>query len=57
MDLGEGEVFGEDYICFEQSNLYSIKVESNKVVLLSIERYELFKKYRKVIPHLRLYFK
>ena len=36
IDLGIGEVFGEDAICYAIANSYSVKVESTKLVLVSI---------------------
>ena len=49
MDLGVGEVFGEDFICYAIANSYSVKVESPGLVLLSIEKSEFTKKYRRML--------
>jgi CRP-like cAMP-binding protein len=48
MDLGYGEVFGEDFICFGLPNTYAIKAESTKVTLLSIDKSEYNKKYKRM---------
>ena len=52
-----GEVFGEDYIIFNQNNNYSIRVESSQCLLLEIHYYDFIKKFRKIIPALTDYFK
>ena len=49
MDLGVGEVFGEDMICYGIANAYSVKVESTQLSLLSIERTEFSKKYKRMV--------
>lgn len=36
MDLETEKLFGEDFICFNVPNTYSVKVESPKLELLSI---------------------
>ena len=48
MDLGEGECFGEDYIIFTMANTYAIQVETTKVQLMSIDKGEFLKKYKKM---------
>ena len=48
MNLEEGECFGEDNICLGVPNSYSVRVESNEVVLYTIDKQK-FHKYRKVI--------
>ena len=50
MDLGVGEVFGEDMLCFAIPNTYSVKVETTHVALLSIERGDFTKKYKRMLP-------
>lgn len=49
MDLGFGELFGEDMLCFNVSNTYSIRVESTSAILLSIDRAEFIKKYKRIV--------
>lgn len=57
MDLGFGEAFGEDYICFNLPNYYSVKVESTSMAVLSIEQSEYFKKYKKITPYMKSHFR
>lgn len=49
MELGVGEVFGEDFICYAMVNSYSVKVESTKLELLSIDKGEFGKKYKRMV--------
>jgi hypothetical protein len=49
MDLGVGEVFGEDLIVFGIPNTYGVKVESTTLTVLTIERDQFNKKYKKMI--------
>ena len=49
MDLGYGELFGEDMLCFNVTNTYSIRVESTSATLLSIDRIEFVKKYKRIV--------
>lgn len=46
------EVFGEDHIVFNLPNTYAVKAESTKVTLLSIDKNEYMKKYKKMIAPL-----
>lgn len=48
MDLDVNEVFGEDHIVFNLPNTYAVKAESTKVSLLSIDKVEFLKKYKKM---------
>ncbi len=56
MDLEVGKCFGEDFICFNQKNSYSVKVESPNVTLLSIKSSEFSKKYKRMLQPLQKYF-
>lgn len=56
LDLEVGKCFGEDSICFNQLNSYSVKVESPNCVLLSIKREEFGKKYKRMLQPLQKYF-
>ena len=49
-------MFGEDYLCYTLPNTYSVKVESIKFSMLSIDKAEFVKKYRKMIKPLQHYF-
>ena len=49
MDLGAGECFGEDFICFGKANYYGVKVESFKVTLLSIDKQKFHEKYKRML--------
>lgn len=52
MDLEVGKLFGEDGICFNIPNTYSVKVESPNLVLLSIKGTEFSKKYKRMLQPL-----
>jgi len=49
MDLEVGKLFGEDFICFNILNSYSVKVESPNLVLYSIKGTWFDKKYKRMI--------
>ena len=49
MDLGIGDCFGEDYLCFNEPNTYSIQTQSTELILFSIDRQEFIKKYKRII--------
>ena len=49
MDLEVGKLFGEDFICFNLPNTYSVKVESPTLTLCSIKGLEFNKKYKKML--------
>jgi hypothetical protein len=52
MDLEIGKLFGEDFICFNILNSYSVKVESPNLVLYSIKGSEFGKKYKRMLQPL-----
>lgn len=56
MDLEVGKLFGEDGICFNVPNTYSVKVESPSLNLLSIKQTEFSKKYKRMLIPLQRYF-
>lgn len=56
MDLGFGELFGEDMLCFNVLNTYSIRIESTSAVLLYIDRSEFIKKYKRIVLPMQKYF-
>jgi hypothetical protein len=56
MELVNGEVFGEDLICFNMPNSYSIKVESISLATLYIEKPDFGLKYKRIMQPLQGYF-
>lgn len=56
MDLEYGEVFGEDPICYSIPNTYSIRVESLTATLVSINKTEFMKKYKKLVKPMQNFF-
>ena len=56
MDLCIGEAFGEDFIIFNLPNTYAVKVESPKLTLLSIDKAEFNKKYKRMNVPMQKYF-
>lgn len=56
MDLEVGKLIGEDFICFQLPNTYSVKVESPTASMLYITHDHFNKKYKRMLPPLRRYF-
>mmetsp|Transcript_6793 Transcript_6793/g.6027 ORF Transcript_6793/g.6027 Transcript_6793/m.6027 type:complete len:223 (+) Transcript_6793:104-772(+) len=56
MDIGEGELFGEDLICFNVENQYTVKAISTQVTCLVITYSQLMKEYRRLISGLIEFF-
>ena len=56
MDLGPGEVFGEDYLIYGSTNTYSIQIETTQFSALTIEKLNFNKKYKKMVQPLKEYF-
>ena len=60
LQLAQGEVFGEDNVilCGADShpNFYTVKVESTSCTLLSIDKSEFHKKFKRILPPLQAYF-
>jgi hypothetical protein len=56
LDLEVGKCFGEDFICFNSNNSYSVKVESPVCILRSIKKEEFSKKYKRMLQPLQKYF-
>ncbi len=56
MELCDGEIFGEDFLCFNMPNSYSIKVESIKLATLYIEKIDFNLRYKKIMQPLQSYF-
>ena len=50
MDIDIGECFGEDPLCFNVLNTYSVKIESKECILYSIDREKFLKRFKKIIP-------
>ncbi len=53
--IEKGEIFGEDNLCFERNNQYSIRVASNKLVVLAVTYNDLRREYKRLIQPLTEY--
>ena len=56
MNIGEGEMVGEDYACFYKNNGYSVKVESINVKVMQIDSLDFIKKFKKAMAGIQEYF-